>query len=194
MRNLPEVKTVKIASWCLVSAAIVFFVVAEVGISGHQTFMTDFIAPNRVFSSLGPSSRIASQDVTKRTTTLVGEPAYFDVRLPSFADRAEVTLSYAKDATLPDPALGVSMGGEDFVLRPFFPVDMVGEFTRAQTTVDLRGVPKKDGAYRMFVALPGVNASHRLVIHDVTIIAVRPSVKTIVADAFAGIVKKIPGL
>ncbi|TAL19607.1 hypothetical protein EPN90_03155 [Patescibacteria group bacterium] len=180
---------IKRIGWLAVALALAFFVISEIGIQRTQTLETDFLSGNRSFSALGPPTRIDGRDATTGNTKIVGEPVYFDVRLPVLTERASVTIVWDKTPTLPDPQIGVVLGGFDepdqrFALYPPEAVRSdvgtldVGTLDVRRWTsnvqVDLRGVPRRDGGVRFLISIPGASSTTPFFLGPVQIAASRP--------------------
>lgn len=185
---------VRVVAWIAVALALGFFAVAEVGVGERRFFVLDLSRSSRVASALGPPSRVAAPDPLSYSVVVVGEPAYFDVVLPALAEYADVFVTYSKDDVLPEPKFGIMREGESFVLHELKPVSQADGWTSAHVSLDLRGIPRRDGAYRMFFSLPGVDAARPLAIVAVAISARRPTLEFKFMRAVAGMSARLRGL
>lgn len=176
---------VRVAGYLAVAGAIGFFLVAAVGLSERQTIVPDLLRGSRLNTPLGPESRVGSRDPAAGTVTMVGEPDYWDVVLPPFSAYADLIVTYRKPEGFADPKLGVVGAGDSFSLHALEPVARSGDMTAARVSLDLGGVPKRDGAYRMFLSMPGADAAHPLTVGTVTISARRPTLAFAFASAIA---------
>lgn len=184
----------RIVAWVAAAAALGFFAVAEIGFNERRLFVIDLSHPSRIASALGPAARLAPADPRTSSVTVVGEPVYFDVVLPALAEYADILVVYSKDGVLPEPEFGLMGEGDSFSLHELRPVTSADGRTAARVSLDLRGVPRRDGAYRMFLSLPGVDAARPLVVESVTVSARRPTVEFGIMRAVAGMSAKLRGL
>jgi hypothetical protein len=170
-----ELKRIEHVGWVIAILIVIFFAVSEVGISDRQVFETSFLPPSRVFSDLGPVVRLGERNKIKKINSLVAEPIYFNVRLPVLSRSADVKVFFKKPSEVKSLSLGVIRGEETFDLHKLQIVSEGDGFIAARVNIDLRGVPKRDGSYRFFIAAPGVSSEGPLVLRQARITARRPS-------------------
>lgn len=162
------------------SAAVLIFLLAAFRAyppSGVIAVSTDFTRRTAHISGLEPAGRARYESGGYR---IVREPVYFDMRFPRFFKDARVFFSWRKDASLPDPALGVWLDVSDMdnpdppiVLLPTRVVREDNGWQVSEARVPLSKVPKTRAGAHMVISIPGADASRAFIIREMQVVASR---------------------
>lgn len=167
-------KIISICGWVIAIGALTFFVISDIGISETQTFTTDFQKSDRIFSDLGPPTRVVKDG---KTVTAVAEPLYVDVRVPTLTDfvQARVNFVSSKENQGIEPQVGIEDRDQNVQLFPMFTI-------KTDSKIDLTNYKRHDGMVRFVISAPGVSKDHSMSLVNFVVETHRKSIVGLLGD------------